>query len=717
MTTRSWRGAAGAVVMLMVVAAPGFVRAELGSAGFRAVGVAHVPAPVSSMAVAPDGRLFVAVQANGQSFDPDVGTGEIRVYSSYSTADGSLLDEGSVWATVDGIRATTSEEGVLGLALAPDFAVSKTLYVYVTTMGDDKNQEIRAYRENGAGLGEYVGTVKSGFEPLAESASRSGGGLTVGVDGCLYAGVGDNGGSNRWNAQTLIGTDPFQGSENGELCTDVCLGPALYPERAIDDDGALNYAGKILRMKVTGADPAEAVAGAPLGAQPFVFGAGMRNPTGLGVHPLTGQLFASERGDTVESELNVVDAGSNFGWPCLEGSVPASASSCLAGRTSTDVYANHPEWRRPLVTHTGNPSMTGVAAYTGFAYPAEYYGDVFYLLRQSARIYRLDLQPPCFMPDPNGITPLAFHDSTDDNDFNAISDFDDDGELDERQFANFMAIVPGPDPLGRQVLYVAAKQGNGNALLDHSVIFRIEFATVFTPYEGPAGRVADSCFSAAGYENPFLRQSCVPASGNCAGQPDGAACQAADPCRSGGICQAGQCVPGAPVVDGTPCPDADPCNGLETCTAGVCQAATGPETLDVQGLVLRRQRRDTATLVLHASFRPGVAIAPEASESLVLDVRHGADVLFYDALAHPDSDAFWRSRGNMTRYTRRRPRGLTSVMLHEGQSGTVYVDIQAKGVTLPDLSGGGVSPRLMVGDRCFVATTASCSGGRRIRCQ
>jgi hypothetical protein len=113
-----------------------------------------------------------------------------------------------------------------------------------------------------------------------------------------------------------------------------------------------------------------------------------------------------------------------------------------------------------------------------------------------------------------------------------------------------------------------------------------------------------------------------------------------------------------------------------------------------------------------------VAIAPEASESLALDVRHGADVLFYDALAHPESDAFWRSRGNMTRYARRRSRGLTSVMLHEGQSGTVYVDIQAKGVTLPDLSGGGIAPRLIVGDRCFVAPPmSSCSGGRRIRCQ
>ena len=59
MTTRSWRGAAGAVVMLMVVAAPELARAELGSAGFRAVGVAHASAPVSSMAMTPKAPRLV----------------------------------------------------------------------------------------------------------------------------------------------------------------------------------------------------------------------------------------------------------------------------------------------------------------------------------------------------------------------------------------------------------------------------------------------------------------------------------------------------------------------------------------------------------------------------------------------------------------------------------------------------------------------------------
>ena len=63
------------------------------------------------------------------------GTAQIRVYSAFSMADGSVLDEGVVWASVGGVRATNVEEGLLGIALAPDFAISKLMYVYLTTTG------------------------------------------------------------------------------------------------------------------------------------------------------------------------------------------------------------------------------------------------------------------------------------------------------------------------------------------------------------------------------------------------------------------------------------------------------------------------------------------------------------------------------------------------------------------------------------------------------
>src|SRR6185295_19709549 len=130
-------------------------------------------------------------------------------------------------------------------------------------------------------------------------------------DGCLYVGVGDNGNGNRWNAQLLVGTDPIQSGETTALCSSVCLGPAEYPARSVANDGAPNQAGKVLRLAVEGTSTAQPGEAPPLAAQPFVFGAGLRNPAGLAPHPLTGQLFVADRGDAALSEIDVVESGTN----------------------------------------------------------------------------------------------------------------------------------------------------------------------------------------------------------------------------------------------------------------------------------------------------------------------------------------------------------------------------------------------------------------------
>jgi len=74
---------------------------------------------------------------------------------------------------------------------------------------------------------------------------------------------------------------------------------------------------------------------------------------------------------------------------------------------------------------------------------------------------------------------------------------------------------------------VAGKQGNG--FTDDSVVYRIEYATTFTPYTGPMGRVANSCL--AGADNPFTRAARLAPGGPCPGQPTGTACEDGDPCN------------------------------------------------------------------------------------------------------------------------------------------------------------------------------------------
>ena len=743
----------------VAAALPRDAGAALATAGFRAVAVAHAADPISAVAVAPDGRLFAAVQSLGQTADATPGTAEIRVYATYSSTDGAQLDEGTRWATIDGVRATNGEEGLLGLALAPDFATSRLVYVYLTTTDENVNQHVRVYRENGTGLGEYLGTVATGLEPPAESSTRNGGPLAFGVDGCLYAGVGDNGSSSRWNAQLLRGTDPFQSSETASLCTNVCLGPTLYPGRPNPSDGAANHAGKVLRLAVEGASPAAAAPGAPLAAQPFAFATGFRNPVAFGVHPLTGQVYAGDRGDGQQAELDVVEGGSNQGWPCLEGVVVGVGSqvACLTGRTQDDVYAQHADWHGPIVSHAGTAVPSAIAVYTGLAYPAEYFGDVFYVLRDSARIYRLDLQPPCFLPHPNGVAPVAFHDSTEDGDFTALYDRDDDGQLEFVFLPVLSALVQAPDPLGRQVLYLVGKEGT--SIGSDSVVFRVEFATAFTPWTGTVGRVADSCFSDGVYsggsgpapyawENPFQRPSCLPPGGPCPGQPDGTACDDGDPCNGAeaclagvcrhgtppsdgtactgadgchvaGVCQAGACVAGPALPDGTPCGSADPCEASHACAAGVCQASGGPAALAVRSLVVGRFG---GPLALDGSVHAGRALAPEATDDLRLELRDGADVVFAADLSHPASDPFWhRARGGLARYADRRGGigGVTRVRLRSQRSGDAQLAMHAKRPASTGLDDAAIQARVVVGGRCFVADLAGrCKLDRRkLRCR
>ncbi|MGH7895745.1 MAG: PQQ-dependent sugar dehydrogenase [Candidatus Binatia bacterium] len=722
-------------------AAPRTARAVLDTPGFRAVAVAQTAYPISAIAVAPDGRLFATVQELGQTSGSTPGTAEIRVFSAYKSTDGATLDTGSLWATVDGVRATTIEEGLLGIALAPDFATSKLVYVYLTTTDESVNQHIRVYRENDQGTGDLLGVVQSTLEPPTESTTRDGGHMAFGVDGCLLAGVGDNGSGNRWNAQLFSGTDPMQGAENTALCTNVCLGTTEYPARTVTNNGAANFAGKVLRFAVEGASTAQPAPGNPFTGQPFVFGAGLRNPAGLAVHPLTGQVYVADRSDTLQAEIDLVTPGSNQGWPCLEGAGVSStgAAACLSGHTASEVYANHPSWSHAIVAHTGNPVVSGVAAYTGLAYPEEFYGDVFYLLRDSARIYRLDLAPPCFMPTASELAPLVFHDSNNDNDFRAIYDIDGDMDFDNIGLSVLTAIAQGPSPIGADALYIAGKQGGG--FTDDSVVYRIEFATSFTPYSGPTGRVPDSCF--AGGENPFTRATCLAAGGPCPGQPDGTACDdgdpcngtetcqagvcqhgpaatdgtscaAADACHAAGTCQSGQCVAGATLADGTPCPDGDPCNGTETCQAGSCQAATGPAALGVGAISVRG-----SALVLRGELFPPAPMAPSTTDDLTLTVEAGGSVLFSSTLTHPESDPLWAKSKPPSLFKYKDGAGSVGGLrqLQVKQHGPGFA-FRAKGRSdqLLTLQGGAVATKLVIGGQCYTATVPCVKKGRGLRC-
>jgi PQQ-dependent dehydrogenase (s-GDH family) len=76
------------------------------------------------------------------------------------------------------------------------------------------------------------------------------------------------------------------------------------------------YQGKILRIDLDGAIPADN----PEidGVRSHVFSYGHRNQLGLAFGP-TGLLYASEHGPSTDDEVNLIEAGGNYGWPHVAG--------------------------------------------------------------------------------------------------------------------------------------------------------------------------------------------------------------------------------------------------------------------------------------------------------------------------------------------------------------------------------------------------------------
>jgi glucose/arabinose dehydrogenase len=182
------------------------------------------------------------------------------------TAAGDVREVGRVAGVEPG-----GEGGLLGLAMNPDD--DGWLYAYTTAASD--NRVVRLRLEGGPGTYGF-GATEVVLSGLPKSGNHNGGRIAFGPDGMLYITAGDAG----------------------------------EPERAQD----LDYlGGKILRVTAEGDVPHDN----PFDDSP-VYTLGHRNPQGIAWND-NGDLFATEFGQNTWDEFNAIVAGSNYGWPIVEG--------------------------------------------------------------------------------------------------------------------------------------------------------------------------------------------------------------------------------------------------------------------------------------------------------------------------------------------------------------------------------------------------------------
>jgi len=179
----------------------------------------------------------------------------------------SILD-GKQVKLVANINATaSSESGLLGVAVDPEFNENHYIYLYYTS-----NNYNRVSRFE---LGEKLENETVLIDKIPAAQIHDGGRLKFGPDGKLYISTGD----------------------------------ASQRELAQDTN---SLAGKILRMNPNGSVPLDN----PFGN--YVYSYGHRNPQGI-AWGSGGIMYASEHGQSSNDEINLITSGSNYGWPVVEG--------------------------------------------------------------------------------------------------------------------------------------------------------------------------------------------------------------------------------------------------------------------------------------------------------------------------------------------------------------------------------------------------------------
>lgn len=195
-------------------------------------------------------------------------------------------------------------EGVLGLALAPDFgrgAGPDLVYVASTHDADPGpavRRRLRVERYTYDRAAETLGDRALVLGDLPASDDHNAGRLKIGPDGKLYLTIGDGG-----------------HGQFGSLCLPIESQTLPTADHVAARDRSA-YVGKTLRIDPDGGIPADNPA--LNGVRSHVLTYGHRNAQGL-AFGANGLLYSAEQGPASDDELNVLRPGGNYGWPFVAG--------------------------------------------------------------------------------------------------------------------------------------------------------------------------------------------------------------------------------------------------------------------------------------------------------------------------------------------------------------------------------------------------------------
>lgn len=198
--------------------------------------------------------------------------GNLRVVNAEGKVGPAISGVPKVWAEGQG--------GLLDVALSPTFAKDRTVYLSYAEEGSDGKAGTTVGRgqlsEDQARLENF--TVIFRQQPKLSVGNHFGSRLVFDRDGYLFIALGEN--NQRSTAQDL---DKLQG--------------------------------KIVRILPDGEVPKDNPFVGRDNVRPEIWSFGHRNQQGAALNPWTGKLWTHEHGPRGGDEINIVQAGKNYGWP------------------------------------------------------------------------------------------------------------------------------------------------------------------------------------------------------------------------------------------------------------------------------------------------------------------------------------------------------------------------------------------------------------------
>lgn len=237
-----------------------------------------------------------------------------------------LLDaQGVLSAPLSGVPPVYAQGqgGLLDVALSPDFAQDRWVYLAYAEAGEDGQAGTAVGRgrlaADNSGLEDFAVIFRQ--QPKLSSGAHFGGRLVFDGDGYLFITLGDN--NQRPAAQDL---DKLQG--------------------------------KVVRLHSDGRVPADNPFVGQAGAREEIWSYGHRNPQGAALNPRTGQLWTHEHGPRGGDEINIPQAGKNYGWPLATHGVNYSLLAIpeAQGKRVDGTEPPHHVWAK-------SPAISGMAFY------------------------------------------------------------------------------------------------------------------------------------------------------------------------------------------------------------------------------------------------------------------------------------------------------------------------------------------------------------------